>query len=94
LFENTFDQKRIYANPNLNPNSNLKVQCFRTDEMSFFEKVYRYQMEHRRNRLRGEHCNQRFYTNQRWNYKLPSESSDRIKWGNKKFEKRFSNNFL
>jgi len=56
LIENTFDRKRIYANPssypnansnpNTNPNSdpNPKAQlCFRTDEMtSFFDQVYRY----------------------------------------------------
>jgi len=54
LIENTFDRKRIYANPspypnsnpntnpNLNPNS--KGQLFlRTDEMTtFFDQVYRY----------------------------------------------------
>jgi len=51
LIENTFDRKRIYANPNSypNPNSssnpntnpNPKAQlCFRTDEMtSFFDQV-------------------------------------------------------
>jgi len=53
LIENTFDQKRIYANPSAypNPNSNLKTNPnsnlnpkaqlrFRTDEMtSFFDQV-------------------------------------------------------
>jgi len=53
LIENTFDRKRIYANPssypnpntNLNPNPNSnpnpKAQlCFRTDVMtSFFDQV-------------------------------------------------------
>jgi len=54
LIKNTFDRKRIYANPssypnsNTNPNPNLspnpKAQlCFRTEEMtSFFDQVYRY----------------------------------------------------
>jgi len=56
LIENTFDGKRIYANPssypnpkhnsNFNPNTNPnpKAQlCFRTDEMtSFFDDMYRY----------------------------------------------------
>jgi len=44
LFENTFDRKRISANPKPNPNPNPKVQyCFRTVEMtSFFEQVYSY----------------------------------------------------
>jgi len=51
MLENTFDQKRIYANPSFNPSSNPssnpksnpEAQCFRTDEMmSFFEQVYRY----------------------------------------------------
>jgi len=43
LIENTFDRKRIYANPNSyhnpNQNRNPKAQlCFRTDEMtSFFD---------------------------------------------------------
>jgi len=37
LFENTFDRKRISANPNSNPNTQ---QRFRIDKMtSFFEKV-------------------------------------------------------
>jgi len=56
LLENTFDCKRIYANPssypnpNFNPNTspntnpNLNAQlCFRTDEItSFFDQVYRH----------------------------------------------------
>jgi len=58
LIENTFDRKRIYANPssypnpnsnsnpNINPNSNPNPNaqlCFRTDEVtSFFDQVYRY----------------------------------------------------
>jgi len=46
LIENTFDRKRIYANPSSypNPNTNPKAQlCFRTDEMtSFFDQMYRY----------------------------------------------------
>jgi len=49
MLENTFDRKRIYANPSSNPNSipnpniNPKAQyCFQTNEMtSFFEQVYR-----------------------------------------------------
>jgi len=42
LIENTFDRKRIYANPSSCPNPNPKGQlCFRTDEMtSFFDQVY------------------------------------------------------
>jgi len=55
LIENTFDRKRIYANPssspnpnsnpNTNPNSNHNRNpnaqlCFRTDEMtSFFDQI-------------------------------------------------------
>jgi len=58
LIENTFNRRRIYANPNsypnsnpntkpnLNPNPNLnpKAQlCFWIDEMtSFFDQMYRY----------------------------------------------------
>jgi len=52
LIENTFDRKRIYANPsaypnpNSNPNTNPNPEsqlCFRTDEMtSFFDQVKRY----------------------------------------------------
>jgi len=60
LIENTFDQKRIYANPssylnpnsnpNTNPNSNSKAQlCFRSDEMtSLFNQVYRYPFKYMR----------------------------------------------
>jgi len=42
LIENTFERKRIYANPSSYPNSKAQL-CFRTDEMtSFSDKVYRY----------------------------------------------------
>jgi len=37
LIENTFDRKRIYANPGSYPNPNPKAQlCFQTDEMTSF----------------------------------------------------------
>jgi len=66
MIENTFDRKRIYANPALtltltlsltlypNSNPNPKAQlCFRTDEMmSFFDQVYRY---HTGGLLKGRH---------------------------------------
>jgi len=56
LIENTFDRKRMYANPSSYPNTNPKAQlCFRTDEMtSFFDQVYRYRsliLTHRYYRL-------------------------------------------
>jgi len=45
LLENSFDRKRISANPKL---------CFQTDEMtSFFDKVYRYRI---RDKLGQKFC--------------------------------------
>jgi len=39
LIENTFDRKRIYANPSSYPNPKAQL-CFRTDEMtSFFHQM-------------------------------------------------------
>jgi len=63
LIENTFDRKRIYANPssypnpisnpNTNSNPNPKAQLrFWIDEMtSFFDQVYRYQNFHFRSKV-------------------------------------------
>jgi len=42
LIENTFDRKRIYANPSSDPNPKAQY-CFRNDQMtSIFDQVYRY----------------------------------------------------
>jgi len=65
LIENTFDRKRIFANPsaylnpnsnpntNTNPNLNSKAQlCFRTNEMTlFFDQVHRYHFDDQERKL-------------------------------------------